>query len=179
MDKKVILALFVFLLGWFSSSIYFDSYNTKIYGSIEKINTKNLMEPQELEKLESKSIKDKPSPNNWINKDRIFVYGDEVVIKVKNPQWAIFTDTKSMDPVIDSTSKAIEIQPKSEEEIKVGDIVAYKSDYKWGIVTHRVIDIGYDANGWYARLKGDNNDYMDPEKVRFEQIKGVVVAVIY
>ena len=84
-----------------------------------------------------------------------------------------------MDPVIDSTSKAIQIIPKSEREIHVGDIVSYQSKYKDGIVAHRVVEIGYDSLGWYARLKGDNNPYTDPGNVRFEQIKRVVVAVIY
>ena len=126
-----------------------------------------------------KETKDKPSPYERIEKERIFVYDDEVVIKIKNPQWAVFTDTKSMDPVIDSTSKAIEIVPKSESEIHIGDIVAYQSKYKDGIVIHRVVEIEHDSFGWYAILKGDNNNSEDPGKVRFEQIKRVVIAVIY
>lgn len=172
LDKHVmLLSLVVFSLGWLSSSIYniqgdnekkFDSYNE----SVEK-----------LQKVEE--TRDKPSPHSKIGKEQISVYDNEVVIKVDNPQWAIFTDTKSMDPVIDSTSKAIEIIPRSEEDVHIGDIVAYKSEYKNGIVTHRVLDTGYDSVGWYAILKGDNNNSADPGKIRFEQIKRVVVAVIY
>jgi len=63
--------------------------------------------------------------------------------------------------------------------ISVGDIVAYESKYKDGVIAHRVVEIGSDSSGWYARIKGDNNDYVDPGKVRFEQIKRIVVAVIY
>ncbi|HLG23420.1 MAG TPA: hypothetical protein VI564_00655 [Candidatus Nanoarchaeia archaeon] len=123
--------------------------------------------------------RDKPSPKNWIDRSKIFVYNDEVILKIDNPQWAVFTDTKSMDPVIDSTSKAIEVVPQSEADISVGDIVAYESKYKDGVIAHRVVEIGSDSSGWYARIKGDNNDYVDPGKVRFEQIKRIVVAVIY
>ena len=84
-----------------------------------------------------------------------------------------------MDPVIDSTSNAIEIIPQKESDIHLGDIVAYESKYKAGVITNRVVDIGQDAFGWYATLKGDNNSYTDPGKVRFDQIQRVVVGIIY
>ena len=196
---KILLCLILFLLGWFSSGIYtsyFENDDGNVNNNVKGGNIKNfeynanqqfaenldiqLMKFEELERLENmQESKDKPSQKNRINKEHIFVYDDEVVIKVKNPEWAIFTNTKSMDPVIDSTSKAIQIVPKNEEDIHVGDIVAYKSKYNDGIVTHRVIGIGYDDFGWYSILKGDNNNDADPEKVRFEQIKRVVVAIIY
>jgi hypothetical protein len=139
----------------------------------------NLLKFQELIKSEEIASKDKPSPHNWIKQNEILVYDNEVILRVDNPEWAIFTDTKSMDPVIDSTSKAIEIVPQSKEEIHVGDIVAYESVYKDGVIAHRVIDISEDKDGWYATLKGDNNDYPDPGKIRFSQIKRIVVAIIY
>ena len=173
MIKKIILTVIIaFLLGWFSSSIYSFHF--------EGIDYKN----ENMQKTEAKDYNllkktDKPSPSNKIEKGQIFVFNDEVIIKIDAPQWAIFTNTKSMDPVIDSTAKAIEVIPKSQEDIKIGDIVAYNSEYSDGIIVHRVIDIGYDSNGWYAILKGDNNSYIDPGKIRFEQIKRVVVAIIY
>ena len=107
------------------------------------------------------------------------VFNDEVILNIKGAKWAVFTDTKSMDPVIDSTSKAIQIIPANESDIHAGDIIAYRSKYENGIITHRVIETGKDSKGWYAILKGDNNSYPDPEKVRFEDVKRVVVAVIY
>jgi Fe-S-cluster formation regulator IscX/YfhJ len=42
-----------------------------------------------------------------------------------------------------------------------------------------VIETGEDSNGWYAIFKGDNNPIRDPSKVRFSQIRRIVVAVIY
>ena len=196
MNKKaILLSVILFLLGLFIGSLYtlyieknkvrsfeLSSENSQyVTATVKDFNFNNSKKFEELEKLNEsqQEIKDKPSPSNWIKKEQIFVYDDEVVIKIKNPQWAIFTDSKSMDPVIDSTSKAIEIVPKSEQAIHVGDIVAYQSRYKEGIVAHRVVEIAHDAFGWYAILKGDNNDSIDPGKVRFEQIKRIVVAVIY
>ncbi len=125
------------------------------------------------------SIGDVPSPKDRIGQDQIHVYDDKVVIDLDNPEWAYFTDTNSMDPVLDEGSNAIEIIPSSVSEIQVGDIVSYNSVYVDGTVIHRVIEIGYDNKGWYARMKGDNLNMRDPEKVRFDQIQRVVVAVIY
>ena len=102
-----------------------------------------------------------------------------MVIKIEDPEWATFTDTNSMDPIIDYGANAIEIVPKSEDDIHLGDIVSYKSLYSDSTIIHRVVEIGQDEKGTYYRLKGDNNEYNDPGKVWFSQIKRVLVAVIY
>ena len=86
-------------------------------------------------------------------------------------------DTNSMDPVLDEDSNAIQIRPTSPSQIQVGDIISYSSPY--GIIIHRIVEVGSDDSGWYARVRGDNNAYSDPEKGRFEQVKSVLVAVIY
>ncbi|MBR9691006.1 hypothetical protein GOV08_04965 [Candidatus Woesearchaeota archaeon] len=119
------------------------------------------------------------SPFDWIKEEQIHVYNDRVVIDLKDAEWATFTDTNSMDPVIDFGSNAIEIVPKSTEDIHIGDIISYKSKYSTGTVIHRVVEIGSDDEGWYAKTKGDNNDNVDPGKIRFSQVQRVVVAVIY
>lgn len=73
--------------------------------------------------------------------------------------------------------------PKSEKDIRLGDIIIFIQDGP--AVFHRVVAIGYDSNGWYALTKGDNNTVTD-EKVRFDKINGrfnrilgIVLAVIY
>jgi len=174
--KTAIFAVMLFALGWVSSIIY-----AGIMSSFSPLNQPVSTQGSlvDLQKLQGSASRDKFSPSNWINNSQIYVFNDEVVLKIKNAKWAIFTDTKSMDPVIDSTSKAIQVIPENENDIHVGDIVAYQSKYENGMVTHRIIDIGHDSKGWYAMLKGDNNSYPDPEKVRFEQITRVVVAIIY
>ena len=186
----MLIVILVFIAGWLSSDTWSkisdnenhkknnDNYNSLSTDSKEE---QNLMEFERIERLfaEETGSKEKNSPYDWIKLEQINVYEDEVIIRIEKPEWAIYTDTNSMDPLIDSTSNAIEIIPKTKEDIHLGDIVAYEPELKEGIVTHRVIDIGQDEEGWYAILKGDNNEKPDPGKVRFWQIRRVVVAIIY
>ena len=132
------------------------------------INTFRSNRPQELS-----------SPYDHIKENQIHVYDSRIIIDIDDPEWATFTDTNYMDPVIDYGANAIEIIPKTQNEVHVGDIVSYRSDYAEGIIIHRVIGTGYDSVGWYAVMKGDNNPEKDPGKVRFEQIQRIVVAIIY
>ncbi|RMF55349.1 signal peptidase I [Candidatus Woesearchaeota archaeon] len=123
--------------------------------------------------------KDVPSPADRIPEKDIHVYDDRVVINVDNPVWASFTDTNSMDPVFDVGANVIEIIPKSEDELKVGDIISYRQNGFNKNIIHRIIKIGEDEKGWYAIVKGDNNAEKDPQKVRFDSVQRVVVAIIY
>jgi hypothetical protein len=122
---------------------------------------------------------EKSSPKERITEDHILVMKDKVQININDAQWATFTDTNSMDPVIDAGSYAIEVTPKSEDDLSVGDIAAYSSDFADGTIIHRIVHIGNDEQGKYFVLKGDNNPTSDPGRVRFSQIKSVVVAIIY
>lgn len=119
------------------------------------------------------------SPFDRVRDDQVLVYDDYVILDIQNTEWAIFTDTNSMDPVIDQGAAAIEIIPLSADELHVGDIVSYKSEFAEGIIIHRVVEIGEDDDGWYARFKGDNNANIDPGKVRFDQVQRIVIAIIY
>ncbi|OYT32432.1 hypothetical protein DRJ22_04315 [Candidatus Woesearchaeota archaeon] len=122
--------------------------------------------------------KERISPYNWINEDNIELRQDGVFIHIDNPKWAVIADTNSMDPVIDENTHVIQIVPKSVSDIHVGDIISYASEYGFTII-HRVISTGRDEQGWYAVAKGDNNDHIDPWKIRFKDIKKVLVAIIY
>ncbi|MFC1801620.1 hypothetical protein ACFLZB_04105 [Nanoarchaeota archaeon] len=117
------------------------------------------------------------SPQDRISSDQIHVFGDRVVIDVEDPSWASFADTNSMDPFIDAGANSIEIRPSSPDEIEIGDVVSYFSGND--IIVHRVVMIGSDDEGVFYLMKGDNNNQIDSEKVRFGQINGVLVAVIY
>lgn len=117
------------------------------------------------------------SPGNWVNEEQIKISEDQVILNIKNPLWAGFTDTNSMIPIIDENANAIEITPSRPEDIALGDIISYHTEQ--GVIIHRVVDIGNDELGTYYLVKGDYNRLGDPVKVRFENITGVVVAVIY
>ena len=117
------------------------------------------------------------SPGNWVQEDQIKVYSDKVVLNIPNAIWAEFTNTNSMDPFLDETANALEIYPANPESINVGDIISYHTSY--GILIHRVIEKGHDENGIYYLVKGDNNRFPDPYKVRYRDVRGVVVAIVY
>ena len=122
--------------------------------------------------------RNKASPSDWVHPEQIKVYKDKIVIDEQNVVWAEFTDTKSMDPVFDSTAHALEIVPKTAEQINIGDIISYNSPYSELPIIHRVTEVGNDGS-WYAVVKGDNNDTSDPGKVRFKDVNRVVIGIIY
>lgn len=119
------------------------------------------------------------SPHNRIKESQIELTNNQVIINIENPEYARFTNTNSMDPILDETANAIEIIPKSEKDIHIGDIVSYKSKLTNSVIIHRVIKISEDEKGTYYIFKGDNNTSPDPEKVRFNQIERILVAIIY
>lgn len=123
------------------------------------------------------SSDDVPSPKDRVPENKIHVFPNQVLLDIKGAQWSRFTDTNSMDPVIDSGSNAIQVIPQSTDDIQAGDIISYDSEY--GTIIHRVIETGKDNEGWYATAKGDNNPSADPFKIRFSQIKRVVVGIVY
>ncbi len=124
-------------------------------------------------------VSDGLSPNDWISQDKIRVYPHYVRIDLRNALWSNFTNTHSMVPVLGSKSNAIQVKPKSENDICIGDIISFRTEKNKIRVIHRVIGIGQDTTGKYFVTKGDNNKEEDPYKVRFSQIERVVVAVIY
>lgn len=117
------------------------------------------------------------SPGNWVQQNQIKVFSDKVILNVPNATWAEFTNTNSMDPFLDETANALEVYPSNPDSINVGDIISYQTAY--GILIHRVIEKDRDENGRYYLVKGDNNRFPDPYKVRYRDVKGVVVAIIY
>jgi len=122
---------------------------------------------------------EQPSPSDHIKEKQIEVYSDRIILDIQNAEWAAFTNTNSMDPIIDEHANAIELIPESEVDIEVGDIVSYESEYATGTIIHRVVYKGQDEQGIYFVMKGDNNPTNDPGKIRFNQIKRYVVAIIY
>jgi hypothetical protein len=116
-------------------------------------------------------------PLDRIRTNQIQVYGDRVIINARELQWASFTATGSMLPVLGPGANALQEIPKSADEIQIGDIVSYKIGSK--VIIHRIIETGSDESGWYAITKGDNNAEPDPAPVRFSQIDRVVVGILY
>lgn len=160
---KVLIIGMIFAIGFLSSNIY-GTINGQISQSPGTLDGRT---------------DERASPNDWIKENQILVYNSQVILDLKNAEWATFTDTHSMEPVISSRANAIEIRPKTSDDIIVGDIISYNSEYSDGTIIHRVIEKNTDDKGVYFILKGDNNPYPDPGKVRFEQVQRVVVAIVY
>ena len=156
----------VFFVGALSSNIYAGMNTEKPAAFNPSLNLNNRTD-------------EIASPSDWIQENQINVYDSQVTLDLPNAEWASFTDTHSMEPVLSSRTNAIEIVPKSTDEINVGDIVSYESKYAGGTIIHRVIEKSSDADGVYFIMKGDNNPDADPGKIRFSQIKRIVVAIIY
>lgn len=86
----------------------------------------------------------------------------------------------SMEPTI-KIRDAIIIKRFDEQELKVGDIITYRSEdpYFYGImITHRIIDITNENGSKVYITKGDHNATRDRLAVKKNQIYGKVVMVI-
>lgn len=163
---QVLLLLFVFMIGWTASVMYMN------------LGIPSLERPLSFDTLFKGNI-ELESPQDHISENDIHVFNNKIVVDVKDASWSTFTNTNSMDPFIDTGANGLEIKPTSQTQVKTGDIISYKPESKNGLVIHRVVATGHDSNGWYAKTKGDNNPTVDPGKVRFNQIHGVLIGVIY
>ena len=137
-----------------------------------------LIDPTAEKKPFSFLSSERESPGDWLVDEQIKVMKNMVVIKEEDVILSSFADTNSMDPLLDENSNGLEIKPVK-EKLKVGDVISYRSEVLGGVVIHRIIEIGYDEQGTYYLVQGDNNNFRDPEKVRFEQIEGVLIGVLY
>lgn len=71
----------------------------------------------------------------------------------------------SMEPLFSQGDLAITLQA---DDYKVGDIVAYRTEPNGYLVLHRIVRI---ADGRFT-FKGDNNDFLDPDKPTKSKIVG-------
>jgi len=166
-SRPILLYVVIFMLGWTASVLYLqfnysEGENPAILGSFLSIDSPEMISPQ-----------------NHLGEDKIHVYEDRIILDLADASWSTYADTNSMDPIIDINANGIEIRPQSIRDVGVGDIISFRKQGINGLVVHRVVEIGTDSNGWYVITKGDNNPTQDPGKVRFEDIHGVVVGVIY
>jgi len=172
--RKILFILVVFVLGFSVGNLLHDDNRAPIILGVE-----NAAKGAEsfVGALVGENSPERASPGDRVAESQIHVYQDRVILDVQDAQWSTFTDTNSMDPVLDAGANAIQVVPVSSDEISVGDIISY--EYDGGIIIHRVVELGNDEAGWYAIAKGDNNLYKDPSRVRFHQIKRVVIAIVF
>ena len=86
----------------------------------------------------------------------------------------------SMEPII-KVRDAVVVRRCEEADIKVGDVVTYRSmdEAFYGIlITHRVVNIENQDGEKVFITKGDNNATIDRSPVKFSQIQGKVAMRI-
>ena len=177
MMKKGVFATIAILV--FAVGAIFGSIASGIADSAVPAISDSSQSPAAAPASASADALEKASPSDWVAESQIQVTRDRVIVELPNAVWATFTDTHSMEPVLSADANALEIIPTSTDQIRVGDIASYESKLVDGTIIHRVVETGTVSQGWYAIFKGDNLAKEDPEKVRWEQIRRVVVAIIY
>ncbi len=86
--------------------------------------------------------------------------------------------TTSMEPNINRNDVIVDLTVKNPEDIKVGDVITFVSTSsltKGMVITHRVINVKNDENGYSYQTKGDANLSPDTSYVPFANINGKVL----
>jgi len=175
--RNTALFVLIFLLGAVSVSLIYEVGNLSSRQAIDVITNPIDAITDTFSTIKNGQSLEQNSPGDHISENQIKVYSDRIELDIQDAVWSTFTDTNSMDPFLDEGANGIEITPQSEDDIQVGDIISYQLDES--IIIHRVINISEDKNGTFYTVKGDNNPYQDPDKVRFSQILGILVGIIY
>ncbi len=115
-------------------------------------------------------------PANYFDSGDIQVFNDKIILLVSNSSVTNYGASGSMLPTLNENSNGIAIVPKDDSEVKVGDIVSYRSSDA-SLIVHRVIEKNSDGGGVYLVVKGDNSD--TTEIIRFSQIKHKIVGILY
>jgi hypothetical protein len=115
------------------------------------------LEPQVQKSGSLHSLPEKrSSPKDRVSEKDIRIYRNRIMVDVEKAILARFTDTHSMEPVLNKDSNAIEITPDDPDDIQEGDIISYRSSFSEGTIIHRVVEKGIDEKGVYFRTKGYN-----------------------
>ena len=86
--------------------------------------------------------------------------------------------TASMEPNINRNDVIVDLTVKNPEDIKVGDVITFVSTSsltKGMVITHRVINVKQDENGYSYQTKGDANLSPDTAYVPFANVNGKVL----
>jgi hypothetical protein len=102
---------------------------------------------------------------------------DAVTLNMNDLIPGVIAPSGSMLPLLYQDTIVLEKAPPDTADIFLGDIIIFEAE--GNRIIHRVIKIGWDDQGWFAVTRGDNNPKDDPYRVRFEQVRGVVVGIIY
>ena len=136
------------------------------------IKESNCVKEQKIEPVKKIIRTEAPFPRM---KGQVSVYDDKMCIngtfKTHNT-----LGTGSMSPVWLKHHTLVTIKP-TKSNVYIGDIITFHE--RNTTISHRIIDIKNDEEGRYYVTKGDNNKKKDNFKIRFENITGIAVGIIY
>ena len=185
MNKKAGMGFLVvgLILGLIAGAMIWGDFDYREYIDFDKEEKKIELQLPEVvsDYIPKLFMEDVPSPKNRIPMSYIHAKNRRFCVDIPeqyDSRYTMFTDSNSMDPVLDIEANAIEIIPNNSSDIIVGDIISFLR-YDNRTVVHRVVNLGIDKEGWFAETKGDNVPDKDFGKVRFKDVKGIVVAIIY
>ena len=165
MSKLIISIIIAFSLGWLASTTLAQA--PVVEQAQERISI-------------FADAPDVPGPADVLLDNDVHVLPNKVEILQAGIIPAVFEDTNSMAPVLDTQTLALELTITDPSQVQVGDIVSYETPLAPGaFIVHRVVEIGTDDDGWYAVMKGDNLQTTDPGKVREDQLRRKVIGSLY
>ena len=125
----------------------------------------------------NKETIERPSPKIRIRPEQVKIEnGTLTVTGLVDCFIAAIAPSNSMESLIDDGMFVLLDRSVPASEIIAGDILWFKSPTFEAI--HRVIEIGADEQGWWAKSKGDNNAYADPGVIRKSDVQGVWRATL-
>jgi hypothetical protein len=128
------------------------------------------------------------TPGDWISKDSCSgmydLHTKEYRLTIKQVNGSVsfnnIAGTGSMFPVLGEHSLVLCQKTNFYDSLQVGDIIIFEKDEQR--VIHRIIRKSMDEQGSYVVTKGDNNMRSDLNsfgKIREDQIRGVVIGILY
>ena len=155
-QKKAFVVLLVcfLLLGWCGNEVYYAVFQST----------------------------DRVSPYTFVHRSQIHLFEDGVKVDLTNPVLIGFTDTNSMDPSLDAGMFGLMVYALRPNDVHPGDIISFTRQVGFNDterIAHRVVKVGWDDKGWFAITKGDNVRWSDDGKVRFQDVEGILMGVIY
>ena len=172
---SILVICFLMTFGFMSIQIDTEPINPHIEAqNISDIDVLNLT-------AEEKTFKFVEFPQDRINISDIYIENSNFC--VENIDYIISDmiyyakGSGSMYPLLYKGAETILIKPP-ESEIKLGDIINFRVK-DVGLIVHRIVKIGTDDTGKYFVTRGDNNPVIDEYKIRYKNIEGVVIAILY
>lgn len=121
------------------------------------------------------------SPCKKLDKKTIGFFSEKIIMNMTgiNYTYSSVWGTGSMLPFISKDSITLGMVLDNKTQICVGDIISYLPENESIEILHQIVGVGEDDKGLYYTAKGYNYKTKDKEKIRREQIKKVVFAVVY